>query len=89
LKSIIHCGDSDREGSRLAWGAWIEISLRGYFAAAAGRASHGARGLKCKGRRHHRVRGGSRLAWGAWIEIQEIFQIRQFSLVAPRMGRVD
>ena len=54
-----------------------------------GRAPYGARGLKL--RHGWRLQGTpeSRPVWGAWIEIVPRVLALHYSMVAPRMGRVD
>ena len=76
--------------SRPARGAWIEIfpPLR-CPRRWAGRAPHGARGLKYLRRMPCRRSSRSRPARGAWIEISKTADGVFPTEVAPRTGRVD
>ena len=78
--------------SRPVWGAWIEMDIKRWAAAAdARRAPYGARGLKYRQEVQEKAqRQASRPVWGAWIEIAHHKKWEGLSpSVAPRMGRVD
>ena len=78
------------EQSRPARGAWIETATASPPTCwRAGRAPHGARGLKPTAYQlpdNHRL---SRPARGAWIETRQGLNLSQPYNVAPRTGRVD